>query len=273
MKKTFEYVGLFVLVAFSFYYTERVVQMVNFNDPLMEEISEYAKTVNKSCVEGYVAEDGIVLGVNGLLVDEDKSYKNMKGFGFSEDLVVFKEDVCSINNEEFNDKYIIKGNESSNSVSIIVLVNDGSLLESFVSIAKINDVKLTFAVSGSVVETYKTFFEKYILDGHTLVYSGNDETDLKKFLSIIKDLNKKQTLYCLNANNYDIREICKKEKINTIKSEYIYYKNILVNTKQTLQKGNIYIYKENKNVYEEFSTTIKHIKGKGIKIKTIEEII
>ena len=105
MKKTFEYIGLFVLVAFSFYYTDKVVKMVNKNDPLMKEIVTYASINNTSCVEGYTTEDGVILGVSGLVVDEHESYSNMKGFGYNEDLFVFDEDTCSINKAEYIDKY------------------------------------------------------------------------------------------------------------------------------------------------------------------------
>ena len=150
VKKTFEYIGLLVLVVFSFYYTDKVVKMVNKNDPLMEQMEQivkYASVNNSSCIEGYVTDEGVVLGVSGLVVDENTSYSNMKGFGYNEELFVFEKDTCSINKREYVDKYIIKGNESKNAVSLLVLVDDISLISSVNDIASNKGINLNLIPS------------------------------------------------------------------------------------------------------------------------------
>ena len=201
MKKTFEYIGLFVLVIFSFYYTDKVVKMVNKNDPLMEQITTYASANNTSCIEGYTTDEGIILGVSGLKVDENKSYSNMKGFGFNEELFVF---------------------------------------------------------------------EELIKDGNDILYGGNNKEDFNKFYKIIDDL--KINTYCI-YNNFDVINICKNKSINSVKTDLIYTKDILLNIKKTLEKGNIYILKENKYTVEELSSSINHINGKGVKITSLNELL
>ncbi len=270
MKKTFEYIGLFVFVIFSFYYTEKVVKLVNDNDPLMEKISLYADETNRACVEGYTTEDGIILGVSGLIVDEDKSYSNMKGFGYSEELFVFEEDLCSVNKSEYIDEYIIKGNESKNAVSLLILVDDAKLVSEINGIAKAKGVNFGYVVSGEVLKENEELFAKLLDDGNDILYGGTNEDDFETFYKIIDELG--NNTYCI-YNGEDVISYCSKENVNSVKTDFVYNKNVLLNVKSTLEKGNIYIIKENKYVIDELSSTISHINGKGISIYTLTNLL
>ena len=42
MKKAFKYITLSILVALSFYYTDKVTDMTKESDPIMLDIKEYA---------------------------------------------------------------------------------------------------------------------------------------------------------------------------------------------------------------------------------------
>jgi len=125
VKKYFEYAGLIALTCFSFYYTEKVTKIMNSKDPIMVSIEEYKDKVSTDCKEGYITDNGIVLGVNGRVVDVKESYSKMQGYGYNEELMVFNEVECKVNLENSIDNYIIKGNESKNSVSLFINVNDG----------------------------------------------------------------------------------------------------------------------------------------------------
>ena len=67
--------------------------------------------------------------------------------------------------------------------------------------------------------------------------------------------------------------MCKKEEINSLKTNNIYTKDILLNTKNNLEKGNFYVYKENKNTLKELSSTINFIEGKQLKIVSITNML
>ena len=69
MKKYFEYIGLIALTLFSFYYTDKVTKIMNSKDPVMISIKEYKDKTKESCKEGYYTNDGVILGVNGKIVD------------------------------------------------------------------------------------------------------------------------------------------------------------------------------------------------------------
>ena len=270
MKKTFEYIGLLVLVVFSFYYTDKVVKMVNKNDPLMEQIVKYASVNNSSCVEGYSTDEGVVLGVSGLVVNEYASYSNMKGFGYNEDLFVFEEDDCSINKAEYVDKYIIKGNESKNAVSLLILVDDVDLVSSINDVALSKGVNLNYIVDGELLQDDKSLFYDLANNGNTILYGGKNEEDFNAFYKIIDDF--KIDTFCI-YNDYDVIGICKDKGINSVKTDFVYNKNFLLNIKNTLEKGNIYILKENKYVTNELSSIISHINGKGIDLISINELL
>ena len=273
MKKYFEYAGLIALTCFSFYYTEKVTKIMNSKDPIMVNIEEYKEKVSTDCKEGYITDNGIVLGVNGRVVDVSESYSKMQGYGYSEELMVFNEVECKVNLESALDNYIIKGNESKNSVSLFININDGSFLEKIVQISKSKNIKINLIVTGSVLETHKEFLTEAYKDGNELIYGGIEENDFKKYTKIMKDIENKPRTYCINLGIKDNLEMCKKENINTLKTENIYTKDIMLNTKNNLEKGNFYVYKENSTTLKEISSTINFISGKNIKIVSITEML
>ena len=136
LKKYFEYAGLIALTCFSFYYTEKVTKIMNSKDPIMINIEEYKEKVNTDCKEGYITSDGVVLGVNGKVVDVSESYSNMQGMGFSEELMVFNEVKCKVNLGSEVDNYIIIAHDVIKGVSLFLNVNDGSLLDPIIKISK-----------------------------------------------------------------------------------------------------------------------------------------
>lgn len=273
MKKYFEYAGLLALTCFSFYYTEKVTNIMNSKDPIMQSIEEYKTVVNTECKEGYITSDGVVLGVNGRVVDVRESYSNMQGVGYKEDLMVFKEEACKVNLDTTKDSYIIRGNEAKNSISIFLNVNDGSLLEQIVEVARRKDVSLNLIVTGSVIETYKDFMNKLYDEGFEIIYGGVEENDFKKYLKIMKEFENKPRTYCINLGIKDILDMCSKSDVNSLKTDKIFTKDILLNTKKTIEKGNFYVYKENANTLEELSSTINFIQGKQIKIVGISDML
>ncbi len=273
MKKYFEYIGLLALTCFSFYYTEKVTNIMNSKDPIMINIEEYKEISDTDCKEGYITSDGVVLGVSGKEVDVKESYSKMQGVGYNEELMVFKSVSCNVNMDSTLDSYIIKGNEAKNAVSLFININDGTLLEEIIDISKTKNIKLNLIVTGSVLETHKEYLKKLYNDGYELIYGGLEENDLKKYTKIMKEFNNNPRMYCINLGIKDTLNMCEKAKINSIKTDKNYTKDILLNTKTNLEKGSFYIYKENKNTLNELSSTINFIAGKQLKIMSITDML
>ena len=72
MKKYFKYFLILFFTLFSFYYTDRVMELSEYNNVVLASINEFASINDKECVEGSINKDGIILGLSGLIVDKDK---------------------------------------------------------------------------------------------------------------------------------------------------------------------------------------------------------
>ncbi len=273
MKKYFEYIGLIAFALFSFYYTEKVTKIMNNKDPLMTEIKKYKEKTKETCKEGYYTNEGVVLGVNGKIVDINESYSNMASTGYDESLMVFEEVTCKVNKDSTLENYIVKGNEVKNSISLFIEIKDMALIEKIINISKSQNIKLNLIIDGKTLENNKNYFNKLYLDKYDFIYNGTEKSDLKKYIKTIKDFNVDKRLYCISYNNIDNKEICKKENINTIKSSYYYDKNILLNTQTNFERGNFYIYKENNSTLKELNTLINFIKGKNLSIVNLTDLL
>ena len=273
MKKYFEYIGLIALTLFSFYYTDKVTKIMNSKDPVMISIKEYKDKTKESCKEGYYTSDGVILGVNGKIVDVNESYSNMVSKGYDEELMVFEEVLCKVNKEDNLGNYIIKGNEVKNSVSLFIEIKDLNYIDDIISISKNQNIKLNILVNGRILENNKEKFENIYKEGIDIIYNGNTLEDIEKYINIMGLISKEKRLLCVSYNNIDNLDICKSKKINTIKTNYVFDKSIYNNTKTNLEKGAFYIYKENSQSLNELNTIINHIKGKNIDMISAIEMI
>lgn len=266
MKKYFEYIGLIIFTGFGFFYTNKVTDLMNNKDPLMIEIKEFASNNNTLCKEGYVTNEGVVLGKNGKEVDYTLTYSNMQGKKFDELDVVYKEVDCKINLSSIKDNYIIKGNESKNMISIFIKINDNSLVKDIVNIFDKNNVKVNLIVNNlNNINEYLG----YVKNGHYVLYSGESNKDLKEFKSTLNLENN----FCISLYNNSTLDNCFKNNFYVLKTNNIYKDNILYNTKANLEKGEFYVFYENKNTLEEINALIKFVKGKNIDIVNINRLL
>ena len=121
-------ISLFVLVLFSFFYTDKVMNLINKNDPLMNKIDLLKDKYEILPVNAILEDNTIIPGVKGKIVDLDKSYDNMKVSGiFREDYLIYNELLPSELLSNNMDKYIIKGNSSNNKISLLVLGDSNNI--------------------------------------------------------------------------------------------------------------------------------------------------
>ena len=270
MKNFYKCTAISCLVLFSFFYTEKIIGNFNKYDPIMKELNQY-DNINSECVEGYSTKNGFVPGINGREINKNESYYNMKGIGYSENLMVFSEKKCIFNKEDNVNSYIVGGNPVKNNVSFLIYISDGTLINKFVEIAEFNNIKLSIVTNGNFLETNKEKFKTIYKQGHDILYNGIDEIDFYKYLTIMKEIDKDSIKYCVYSKYNDVIDNCGKEKINSIKTELNYDKNLYLNVKSNLESGNIYIIKENKNILEEFNLVINFIKNKGLMITNLKK--
>ena len=124
MKNIVKSIGLITLICFSFFYTEKVIDVVNEQDDIMIKIKEVKDNYKIDSVDATISENTIIPGINGREVDIEKSYQNMKQIGiFNENYFVYKEVSPKDKLEDNYDKYIINGNLTKKYISLIFIVN------------------------------------------------------------------------------------------------------------------------------------------------------
>ena len=77
MKNILKIIGLFVLIGFSFFYTDKVVEVIREEDSIMIELQEVKDIYKIDAVSANVVSNTIIPGVNGRVVNIDKSYKEI----------------------------------------------------------------------------------------------------------------------------------------------------------------------------------------------------
>ncbi len=251
MNNYFKYLLIICLFCFSVYYTKRINELSLSNNEIMVSINEYASIHDYKCNEGYINEDGVVLGHSGLFVDKNKSLSYMKGIGFKEELVQYKKDECILNLKDNYDKYIISGNKNIKSISIVINVIDFKYIDEMVSVFEKNLVPYELLVSkDNILEEFCLF---------------------KGSASEIKDIKNKNVM-CTNMES-DILSECSSYKINSIKVMNHVRENLIFNIKNTLENGNIYFIDENYNNSKELSLCLKYIKSRGFDIVKINKLL
>lgn len=258
MKNYLKYIGVVIFTLFSFYYTDKVIELSEYNNTILVSINDFAKDNDRECMEGQINEDGIILGLSGLTVDKNKSYSNMKGIGFREDLVEYKKNKCILNKEDNKDKYIISSNKYKNNIALVIDTDNLEYYEGMLEIAKRENVKLN-------ILTNNNNFDKLSYKENILLKTNSDN---------IKNFKKKiSNFYCVKYNYFDVIKYCEKEDINSIKIKNYIDSDLLLNIKKNLDKGQIYFIKENSFNLNELSSTIKYIKSRGYNIISIDELL
>lgn len=271
MKNFFKYIGIFSLMCFSFYYTKEVAEFFKKDDAVMKEIENYASIHDKECTEGYINDEGVVLGISGLVVDKDLSYSSMKGTGFDSSLIKYKEIPCIVSLENNKDNYIIGGNPSKNGISLIINVINGKSINDIILISKNKSVELNFLIDYKYLENNKEIINNILNNNYDILYKGNNEKDLKTFIKDLKSINKNKNTFCVYTDNEDVLNYCMDNNLNTIKTNKIYNKNYLSNIKTNLSKGDIIILDESINLKNELGVIINYVKSRGLKIITVNE--
>ena len=152
-KKICSIVFSILLVVFSFYYTNKVVNSLKEKDPIMIEIKKYDRYYPDTKIDSILNDNNIIPGIKGIKVDIDKSYSNMKKIGkFDKTLLVFEETTPQNDLKDNYDKYIVSLNKKEHNVSLVFYLEDTSNITEILSILNKNDVNATFFVSKEIID-------------------------------------------------------------------------------------------------------------------------
>lgn len=275
-KNTIKLFSLFLLLLLSFIYTDKVFNEARGNDPLMKEVISYKKAHDVKPVEPKIKDDEMILGMSGLIINEEKSYKNMKEDDtFSKQKLVYDKKKPNTSITKTYDYYITNG-ISKNMVSIIFKVNNSTNVSELLSILAKTNVTVNFFIDGSYLEkNVETAFSMVNLNSE--IYNlGYDNKYSKSMISVtnnlIESITLKDSLFCLNeVKNDNYKDICASKKMLTLSPKLV--NPSITDLKKNLSKGVMIVYDLDEFDTSKFNFIISVIESRGYKIKGLSKLI
>ena len=275
-KKAIKLASLFLLLLLSFIYTDKVFNEARGNDPLMKEVISYKRAHDVKPVEPKIKDDEMILGMSGLIINEEKSYKNMKeDDSFNKQKLVYDKAKPNTSITKTYDYYITNG-ISKNMVSIIFKVNNSTNVSELLSLLAKTNVTVNFFIDGSYLEkNVETAFSMVNLNSE--IYNlGYDNKYSKSMISVtnnlIESITLKDSLFCLNsAKNDDYKDICASKKMLTLSPKLV--NPSISDLKKNLSKGVMIAYDLDEFDTSKFNFIINVIESRGYKIKGLSKLI
>lgn len=273
MKQIIKMIGLVTLICFSFFYTEKVIDVASVQDEIMIKINQVKDNYKIDVIDATILDDTIIPGINGKEVDVEKSYNEMKQVGiFKEMLLSYKQIELKDSLKKNLDKYVIKANGTKKSVSLVFYINNQQVLE---NIIKKENVILNLFIDYKLLSTNLNNLDKNnlfiyaygdngVYSNDTLIYSNN---------LINRNFNNK-SLYCItDSKNEKLLTICKNNNMITIIPNILDNNYVYNNIKTNLVNGSIIKLNSTNKTLNEFDTIIDFIKSKGYKIVSLEDLL
>ena len=268
--KLVKIIGLFCLFCISFFYTEKVINVLVDQDEIMIKIKDIAKNNYINPTNAITKDDTIIPGSTGKYIDIDASYKTMKKIGYYEpSLLIYKEIYPEISIYNNYDKYIIRGNTNQKNISLLYILNNTNTINSILNITKSKNITINFFVDSSFLNNNINIIDT-IKDNNIYNY-GNFGTYTKDNLiianNIINNKSNNKSNFCLfvEKNKESLNNCANNKMLSIIPKTNINYFNI----KDNLENGSIILIENTK----ELNGIIEFIISKGYNIVPLNELI
>lgn len=277
MKKLFKPISAILLLLFSFYYTNKVVEIIRENDPIMKEIRLSSKKYEITPENAKVIGNNIIPGKAGQEVDYEESYSRMKQYGmYNESLTTFKEVEPAITIDDYYDKYIIQGNNERKSVALVFKIITKNNVQELINILNNKNIKTTIFIDGLFLENNANLIKKISnSELELLSYDQKyDELYFNSALNYLSSLTKRNPKFCYaEYDQKEVLELCTKLKLHTIiptiKVTDYPYKTI----KGKLANSSIISLPLTNEMINELPLIIDYISQKGYSFLTLEELL
>ena len=254
MKKTLKYLGLAVIMVFSFYYTEQIALIVLNKNPLMQEIKDHQSDYEIKSVNATIEGEYIIPGLNGIEINlKDSFYKMHELNVFNKYFLVFNQVKPQISLEKNKDKIITNANSKLNKVSLILET------QNYISTyLKENNLKASLLVTKNTYQK-NNYFEVI-------------NNDLKNFKELENTLNLNKENKNICVLNQELKSICKKYQNYLVEPKLILNSSNYIDIKKELKSGSIILISSKANLTD-VKMLIKEINYKGLQIVPLSEII
>lgn len=272
MKNIIKSIGLFSLILFSFFYSEKVMEVVKEKDSLMIEIKKNINNYKVDSIDAIIEGDTIIPGISGKTINIDKSYKKMKKYNiFNESLIEYDIVKPSISIDNNLDKYIINGRDD---VYLIFVLDDIKYINEFLT--GVNDNKINIFIDNKIITNNLDIL--YKINNYELYNYGNNGNYTNEVLlmnnNIINNIANNKSNICLNINKDNNNlNICKDNNMYSINPLIIESNDNYNNIKKNIENGSIIYLDINKKNIEEINNIINYIKKKGYKLNYLSELV
>ena len=279
MKRFFEILGFLSLVCFSFFYTEKTIDVVKEVDDIMITLKEQAPKYQVKAENAKIDGKFMTPGISGKIVNLQKSYEEMKHYGkFHPNLLVYDKVSPEVSIKNRYDKYIQTGNPKKRQVSFLFVVDEKGNPSPIIEILKEKKVTGTFFIDGSWLEKNQNELVSLIEGKFTVGnYSYRGDYGHESFVwidTIIKRVGGQKQSYCLvEKENKKALSTCKLQKDYTIYPNIIIKENPYSELKEQVESGSIILMRLDAQVKKELPLMITYLKQKGYEIVNLEQLL
>ncbi len=279
MKRFFEILGFLSLVCFSFFYTEKTIDVVKEVDDIMITLKEQAPKYQVKAENAKIDGKFMTPGISGKIVNLQKSYEEMKHYGkFHPNLLVYDKVSPEISIKNRYDKYIQTGNPKKRQVSFLFVVDEKGNPSPIIEILKEKKVTGTFFIDGSWLEKNQNELVSLIEGKFTVGnYSYRGDYGHESFVwidTIIKRVGGQKQSYCLvEKENKKALSTCKLQKDYTIYPNIIIKENPYSELTEQVESGSIILMRLDAQVKKELPLMITYLKQKGYEIVNLEQLL
>lgn len=276
MKRVYPVILSCLLIAFSFYYTNKVAGIVRGKDPIMQSIKEEKANYEKKAINANVSGDNIIPGKNGTKVNIEASFQKMSQYGkYNDSLYVFDEVEPEVSINTYFDKYVESGREDSKDVALVFDILRFDNMDDVLSLLESNNVTATFFVDGLFMENNRSLLENVSKKGYEielLSYNGGyDKIYFESSLHVLNDITKDRPKYCVaHYDKKEVLDICNSLSLHTVIPSVDTSNNSFGVVKNKLRGGSI-IGLSNSRV--NLNTIINYIKQKGYNLVRLDTLL
>lgn len=277
LKKLIKPLSAIFLLLFSFYYTDKVVDIIREKDPIMQQIRLSSEKYKFDSIDARVVGDNIIPGKNGREIDYEESYSKMKQYGmYNEALTTFKEIEPTISIEDYYDKYIIQGNNEYKKVALVFKINSNNNFLELINALNNQNIKTTLFIDGLFLEN-NTSTIKTLLNHELEILSYDNKYDELYFnsaLNYLASLTKKNPQFCYaEYDQKEVLELCTKLKLHTVIPTIRVIDSPYKTIKGKLTNSAIISLPLTTQTINEFPLIIDYISQKGYTFVTLEELL
>lgn len=277
MKNNIYKLSIILLLVFSFYYTNIMINFIQSKDPIMIKIKETNNKYKINYKNATIKGNNIISGKNGKTINYKESYHKMKKYGsYNESLTVLKEVTPKVSINNNYNKYIIKGNSENKNIALVFIVNKDTNPTNILGILNNKNIKSTFFIDGTYLENNIDMIRNMKHHELELLSYNNEYTSsyFKTSLYYLENLSQKKCKYCFTKYDNDtLLNLCSKNKLHTVKPTLYLKNNIYSSIKKNISNSAIISLEINNYVESELSTSIDYIKSKGYNLVTLDNLI